>query len=244
MSDHEPALCECGCGEPAPIATRSRSAIGHVKGQPIRFIAGHRSRTMTTQSRKRAADHLASLPPSDGLCRCGCGEPAPIARATNWRRGFVEGQPQKFIKGHATTRKERTPCAAPGCEVLITADYCPKHATRLKRHGNLDGKRPQGSAVERFWRQVHKTETCWLWSGSVADTGYGLHWTDEKVLAGAHRFSYELHLGPIPTGLQVDHRCRVRRCVNPAHLEPVTAAENARRARLTAEEHMEARVDV
>jgi hypothetical protein len=45
----------------------------------------------------------------------------------------------------------------------------------------------------------------------------------------AHRFYYEQHVGPIPEGLQLDHLCRNTRCVNPAHLEPVTGAENMRR---------------
>lgn len=49
-------------------------------------------------------------------------------------------------------------------------------------------------------------------------------------LVRAHRFSYERAVGPIPAGLQIDHLCRVRACVNPAHLEPVTCGENVRRS--------------
>ena len=47
---------------------------------------------------------------------------------------------------------------------------------------------------------------------------------------GAHRVVYEFLVGPIQKGLQLDHLCRVRACVNPAHLEPVTAKENTRRS--------------
>lgn len=70
---------------------------------------------------------------------------------------------------------------------------------------------------------------CWLWSGPLFNTGYGaiLHAAKNGQLA--HRVVYERERGPIPTGLQIDHLCRVRCCVNPDHLEPVTQQENIRR---------------
>lgn len=66
---------------------------------------------------------------------------------------------------------------------------------------------------------------CWLWTGARSSNGYGAVSIGGRVV-GAHRAVYELLAGPIPAGLQLDHLCRVRRCVNPAHLEPVTAREN------------------
>lgn len=66
---------------------------------------------------------------------------------------------------------------------------------------------------------------CWLWSGCVGGGGYGMLRVD-GVARYAHRISYELRHGPIADGLQVDHLCRVRCCVNPDHLEPVTQREN------------------
>lgn len=67
---------------------------------------------------------------------------------------------------------------------------------------------------------------CWLWLGYIyPKTGYGdICRTKGHELA--HRFSYRLHKGPIPVGLQLDHLCRVRSCVNPSHLEAVTARTN------------------
>jgi hypothetical protein len=83
----------------------------------------------------------------------------------------------------------------------------------------------------RFWGKVNPDvgeDDCWEWSGVLLANGYAIFQTNgTRVLA--HRYSYELHVGPIPDGLVIDHLCRNKKCVNPEHLEPVTQAENARR---------------
>jgi hypothetical protein len=66
---------------------------------------------------------------------------------------------------------------------------------------------------------------CWIWTGSRNRGGYG-HIGINRVPARTHRVAYELLRGPIPDGLQLDHLCRNRACLNPAHLEPVTNWEN------------------
>jgi len=94
---------------------------------------------------------------------------------------------------------------------------------------NIQKARVCKTPEERFFDKVtpEPNSGCWLWTACVNEKGYGTFRDDKKVKA--HRFSYELHVGPIPDGLQIDHLCRVRSCVNPDHLEAVTCAENLRR---------------
>lgn len=70
---------------------------------------------------------------------------------------------------------------------------------------------------------------CWIWNGAPGSDGYGRTKINQRTVR-AHRAVYEHLVGPIPKGLQLDHLCRVRRCVNPEHLEPVTSFENRRRS--------------
>ncbi len=84
----------------------------------------------------------------------------------------------------------------------------------------------------QFWKYVNKTETCWLWTGYIQKQGYGQFTAPGnpgRKKNRAHRYAYELMIGPIPEGLVTDHLCRVRHCVNPEHLELVTTAENTYR---------------
>jgi len=77
-------------------------------------------------------------------------------------------------------------------------------------------------------RSAIDDNSCWLWMGSLTNAGYGaLTWTRDAVKErGAHRASFIAFCGPIPTGLHIDHICRVRECVNPDHLRAVTPRAN------------------
>jgi hypothetical protein len=94
------------------------------------------------------------------------------------------------------------------------------------------------SPVEaRFWAKVEKrVDGCWVWTAKITSHGYGEFWIDGRG-RGAHRVAYELVIGPIPEGLEIDHLCRVRNCVNPAHLEAVTASENIKRTFVRGRRH-------
>lgn len=119
----------------------------------------------------------------------------------------------------------QTQCSEPDCsKPLRTCGLCNMHYLRLWKHGTTTPP-PPPSPLERLLDRIDFTESCWLWTGTTNGVGYGLLSSNNKKVY-AHRFSYEWFVGPIPAGLTLDHLCRVTRCVNPDHLEPVTNREN------------------
>lgn len=102
----------------------------------------------------------------------------------------------------------------------------------------LNGRSSGGTPIPLRDRIIANTVVddngCWIWQLTVNELGYG-HLTIGAWLTGAiqtrkaHRVAYEELVGPIPDGMELDHLCRVTRCCNPAHLEPVTHRVNTRR---------------
>jgi hypothetical protein len=86
-------------------------------------------------------------------------------------------------------------------------------------------------ANNRVFAKIDKQDGdgCWMWTGGMCANGYGGAYYKGRQTC-AHRIVYEILVGPIPKGLQLDHLCKVRRCVNPLHLEPVTPQENTLRS--------------
>lgn len=124
-------------------------------------------------------------------------------------------------------------CSVDGCGGLYRArGYCGKHYERWRAHGDISVRNTRYGPVDytkRIFSRFKKSETgCWEWQYSKSHDGYGLFGMN-GLQRYAHRVVYELLVGKIPDGLTLDHLCRNRCCVNPAHLEPVTLLENMSR---------------
>lgn len=117
-------------------------------------------------------------------------------------------------------------CFVGGCGRSVEArGWCHKHYENWRRTGEAVRAR---TPEQRFWLCVEKSDDCWRWVGLLDGYGYGRFFAAGKGLR-AHRFAYEVLVGPIPVGLELDHLCRNPSCVCPDHLEAVDHATNVRR---------------
>lgn len=127
--------------------------------------------------------------------------------------------------------RQMRPCTVEGCDRRVNSyGMCqPHHRQRVR---GLPITEPQRSPKrttplsERVWALTDRIEAgCWDWKGTLDSHGYG-QITYRGAKRKAHRVVWELTNGPIPSGMVVDHMCRSRRCVNPAHLQVVTQKQN------------------
>lgn len=135
----------------------------------------------------RKPDLLERVSIPYGYCYCNCGRKTEIAKKTYRAQGQVKGEPNRYLAGHKAS------------------------------------KRPDYIEEDRGYNTA-----CWIWQGGKDRTGYGLVNRPEHRGA-AHIWYYKTMVGPIPEGLELDHLCRVRECVNPEHFEAVTHEENVKR---------------
>lgn len=190
---------------------------------------------------KSCLDDACKIP--YGFCHCGCGGAVSISPRNRIQRGTIKGEFVLYIYGHRTKINNPEPpnknngyCHC-GC-----GDKTPLASQTNKKRGWVEGL-PVRYVVGHAGRKsilyiIDEITGCWNWQLHKNDRGYGDKWCNNTQIK-AHRYMYELHKGPIPEGLQLDHLCKNPSCVNPDHLEPVTAAENTRRsnsAKLTIED--------
>ena len=135
-------------------------------------------------------------------------------------------------------------CQMRSCKKKVVArGYCPMHYKRWRLYGDptfvqtYRGQAPPHWTKDsywqkKFWDRVVKGRGCWKWTGGCRDDGRGIVTTQgQRKNLYAYRVAYRLTVGPIPKGKVLDHLCRNPACVNPAHLEAVSQATNARRAK-------------
>jgi hypothetical protein len=144
--------------------------------------------------------------------------------------GTAPDRGQPLVRGVVVN--DRT-CSVAGCGSPVNArGWCNAHYLKWLKYGDplSPSFRARITPAERFWEKVVKTDTCWLWTGHIDGGGYGRFRPRASRSPFAHRWAYEEVVGPVPEGLELDHVCRVRHCVNPDHLEPVTHRENILRS--------------
>jgi hypothetical protein len=135
-----------------------------------------------------------------------------------------------------TNRERRAKYCSPTC---LNASR--REPARIEAFSRARALLPREPIEVRFWRQVDKTPTCWLWTGTLNRHGYGQFSIPGGKHILAHRYAYQSLVGPIPEGRVLDHvklrGCTSPACVNPDHLEPVTQAVNVARGKVATATH-------
>lgn len=134
-----------------------------------------------------------------------------------------------FPKGGTVSAATRAKLSMAGRGRTLSAESRNKISAAAKLREASKPKTSDADNFERFLSKIHVSPTgCWLWTDHLLWNGYAEFYVDGRQVR-AHRYAYEYLIGPIPLGLEPDHVCRVRHCVNPLDIELVDKATNIRR---------------
>lgn len=164
-------------------------------------------------------------------CACGCGNLASPGKTYVHNHFPRTLKYADWLAQHVG--KHFCECGCGGV-IEITSVHRRKGIPRFLHSHNMSAAAGHSQKSDPKDRLMDRTQVitngCWLWTGYTDTHGYGIiHVTGASRPKRAHRLAYELFVGDIPAGLEIDHLCRVHNCVNPEHLEPVTRSENLRR---------------
>ena len=158
----------------------------------------------------------------------GCENPIRTKTYCNGHRlQYQRGQELRPLRRRG---RPADPCTFEGCVRGQEghSGFCSPHNKQLRRSGQMKRVRSEDtSPTARFWWYVTKGADgdCWNWNGLISDQGYGTITVGGRPQR-AHRYSWEIHNGPIPEGMQVDHICHNTLCTRPDHLRLVTQKQN------------------
>ena len=185
------------------------------------------------------AGNVYVAPDGERQCR-ECNRIRARARVRQWAANFKAERAARSTRRGASGASKLQPPQVPSipvgkCQCGCGADTAIAKKT-ISAKGMVKGQPVRylrghaGSWREHGGYAIEPTTGCWVWQRSASLNGYGQVWHEGR-LQRAHRVFYQLYVGPIPDGLQIDHRCGNKRCVNPDHLDAVTALENTHRSR-------------
>lgn len=147
-------------------------------------------------------------------------------------RGWCHTHYCRWSRTGSVALKTKAPsdliCSIDGCNKggKLSRTWCAMHYSRWRSYGDPNKVSCiVGDDSKRFWSKIEKTSTCWNWTPPISKAGYG-HISINGSLQYAHRVSWEMCVGKIPKGIDIDHRCHNTRCVNPSHLRLATRKQN------------------